>query len=242
MAANVGDNRTPWPWRRAQASLRRQQRHWCVTHIFPTLPRSPTPYPQLNPSTFGRPTKRSPSNSSSCPLPVSYFPLPTLRDGRADNLIEVYTFHRSVLQQLLAKHLDPNIHIHFSKRLISYVEPPETCTPVALQFRDGTSVTCDVLIGSDGIRSAVRRSMFNALADEASEEGNAEDSSWLRSMVDPVWSGQIAYRGLIPTVALKALGFKDAGLPWFVSRACSMLLVFHINSALPYPSSSGRTR
>lgn len=139
----------------------------------------------------------------------------------------MYTFHRSVLQQLLARHLDPSIHIHFSKRVISYAEPLEECAPIVMQFRDGTSATCDLLIGSDGIRSAVRRSMFNAVADEAAMQGNTEESLRLRSLVDPVWSGQIAYRGLIPTAALKALGFKDAGLPMFVSQACPMLLVIH---------------
>lgn len=46
-----------------------------------TLIISHTVRPQLNQSTFARPTRRSPSISSSCPLPVRYF-LPLMqRDG-----------------------------------------------------------------------------------------------------------------------------------------------------------------
>ncbi|KAI1788599.1 FAD/NAD-P-binding domain-containing protein [Ganoderma leucocontextum] len=149
--------------------------------------------------------------------PIEFFELPPT----------LYTFHRSVLQQLLAKHLEPSTPIHFSKRLVSYAEPPEL--PIVLQFRDGTSATCDMLIGSDGIRSAVRRSMFNALADEACVRGNTEESSRLRLMVDPVWSGQIAYRGLIPMTALKASGFKDAGSPMILLGKDKHIVQYPIN-------------
>ncbi|PIL34306.1 hypothetical protein GSI_03081 [Ganoderma sinense ZZ0214-1] len=138
--------------------------------------------------------------------PVEFFQLPPT----------LYTFHRSVLQKLLARHLGPSIAIHFSKRLVSYIEPTESDEPIVLQFCDGTSAKCDVLVGSDGIRSAVRRSMFNVLADEACGRGEMEDSARIRSMVDPVWSGQVAYRGLIPSAALKSSGFEDTGSPAFL--------------------------
>ena len=163
-------------------------------------------------------------------------------DDYADNFIEVYTFHRSVLQKLLARHLDTSIPIHFSKRLASYTEPSEPSDSLVLQFRDGTSATCDVLIGSDGIKSAVRRSMFNAFADDARLRGNEEESLRLRSMTDPVWSGQTAYRGLIPTAALKTLGFEEVGHPLFVSLVISMLLVMRADALLHAGSFSGRTR
>ncbi|KAM5540037.1 hypothetical protein V8D89_006177 [Ganoderma adspersum] len=147
--------------------------------------------------------------------PIDFFKLPPTR--------------MSVLQQLLARHLDPSIPIHFSKRLASYTEPSEPFAPLVLQFRDGTSATCDVLVGSDGIRSAVRRSMFNAFADEASVRGDEEESLRLRSMVDPVWSGQIAYRGLIPAAALKASGFENAGPPIFLLGKGKHIIQYPIN-------------
>ncbi len=105
------------------------------------------------------------------------------------------------MQQLLAKHLDAGDRIHFSKRLTSYSEASPT-DPITLNFKDGTAATCDLVIGSDGIRSAVRRTMFNDLADEAERGGQAEEAVRLRAMVDPIWSGQVAYRGLAPASAL----------------------------------------
>ena len=141
------------------------------------------------------------------------FPSPSIPNVRRTNPIylerraclttprSVHTFHRSLLQQLLAKHLDAGDKIHFSKRLKSYSETSAT-EPITLNFKDGTTATCDLVVGSDGIRSAVRRTMYNELADEAEKRGETEEAARLREMVEPVYSGQIAYRGLVPTSAL----------------------------------------
>ncbi len=83
----------------------------------------------------------------------------------------MHTFHRSVLQRLLAEHLDAGDRIHFAKRLSSYSEPGSLTDPITLNFKDGTTATCDFVVGSDGIRSTVRRTMFNGLADEAEKRG-----------------------------------------------------------------------
>ena len=115
--------------------------------------------------------------------------------------LAAHTFHRSVLQQVLAQHLDAGDRIHFAKRLASYSETSPT-GPITLNFKDGTSATCDFVVGSDGIRSAVRRTMFNSFGDEAEKNGQAEEAARLREMVEPIFSGQIAYRGLAPASAL----------------------------------------
>lgn len=63
--------------------------------------------------------------------------------------------------------------------------------PITLHFKDGSTAECDVLIGADGIKSAVRNLMFSNLAKEGkitSEEATQRN---------PVWSGTVAYRGLI---------------------------------------------
>ncbi|KAM5540110.1 hypothetical protein V8D89_006250 [Ganoderma adspersum] len=114
---------------------------------------------------------------------------------------QIHTFHRSILQQLLANRLDAGDRIQFSKRLASYSETSPT-DPITLNFKDGTIATCDLVIGSDGIRSAVRRTMFNDLAKEAENRGQGEEAARLRTMVDPIWSGHVAYRGLAPTSGL----------------------------------------
>ena len=116
----------------------------------------------------------------------------------------MHAFHRSVLQKLLAKHLDAGDRIHFAKRLTSYSEPPSSSPtdPITLSFGDGTTAACDLVVGSDGIRSAVRRTMYNGFAQEAEERSEAEEAARLRGMVEPVFTGQVAYRGLAPAGAL----------------------------------------
>ena len=132
-------------------------------------------------------------------------------------------FHRSQLQQVLVNHLRNRSEIlHFSKRLVSYTDPtvsssPSFTEPITLNFKDGTSATCDVLVGSDGIRSAVRRGMFTDLADAAELDSHLERAAELRQMVDPVWSGIVAHRGLAPTSAFAEKDLEDALKPTMVS-------------------------
>ena len=132
-------------------------------------------------------------------------------------------FHRSQLQQVLVNHLRNRSSIlHFSKRLVSYTDPtvsssPSSTEPITLNFKDGTSATCDVLVGSDGIRSAVRRGMFTDLADAVELDSHLERAAELRRMVDPVWSGIVAHRGLAPTSAFAEKDLEDALKPTMVS-------------------------
>ena len=111
----------------------------------------------------------------------------------------VTTFGRMDLQAVLVKHLREDGKIFYSKRLATYVEPQAgQLEPIVLHFTDGTSTTCDLLVGSDGIRSATRRTMFSNLADAVERNGDSEQATHLRTMIDPVWSGQVVYRGLVP--------------------------------------------
>lgn len=103
------------------------------------------------------------------------------------------------MQRLLAKHVRDSSTIHFSKRLASYDEPTSHDEPVVLKFRDGSEATCDLLVGSDGIRSAVRRTMYTALIAETDDETRVEA---LRKAIDPLWTGIVAYRGLIPAESI----------------------------------------
>nr|VWO96893.1 Mannitol 1-phosphate dehydrogenase [Ganoderma boninense] len=156
-------------------------------------------------------------------------------EGRLIDVIQfkqVHTFHRSILQKLLARHLDAGDRIHFSKRLASYSEVSPT-EPITLSFRDGTTATCDLVVGSDGIRSAVRHTMFNDLADDAENSGQAEEAARLRTMVDPVFSGQVAYRGLAPASALseELLLYAQMGPRILVGKNRDMVI---------YPVSGGK--
>ncbi|KAI1789080.1 FAD/NAD(P)-binding domain-containing protein [Ganoderma leucocontextum] len=156
-------------------------------------------------------------------------------EGRIVDVVQfnqIHTFHRSILQQLLAKHLDAGDRIHFSKRLASYSET-STTEPITLTFKDGTTAACDLVVGSDGIRSAVRRTMFNELGNEAEKRGQAEEAARLREMVEPAFSGQIAYRGLAPASALS---------PELLEYSCTgpRVLVGKNRNIVIYPVSGGK--
>ncbi|TDL26549.1 salicylate hydroxylase [Rickenella mellea] len=119
------------------------------------------------------------------------------------------SFHRADFQQSLSTHLPTeNLTSHFSKRLISYTVPPSPTAPIILNFKDGTTAECDVLIAADGIHSTVRGEMFRDLAAAAAAGGNddgKEKRNELLGMVDPRWSGSVAYRGVIPRAKLEEI-------------------------------------
>ena len=85
-----------------------------------------------------------------------------------------------------------------------------------LMFEDGTQATCDVLVGCDGIKSAVRRAMYNALAKDAETRGELGEAARLRALNDPVWSGTVAYRSLVPVKELEESVLKVARVPHIV--------------------------
>lgn len=114
-------------------------------------------------------------------------------------------FHRADFQQALVKHLDPSTtSSYFCKRLVSYTQAPTDTefSPIRLHFKDGTIATCDVLIGADGIHSVTRAHMLREVARSASSK---EQADTLLGMVNPVWSGSVAYRGIIPRERLEAV-------------------------------------
>ncbi|KAI0674871.1 FAD/NAD-P-binding domain-containing protein [Trametes maxima] len=107
-------------------------------------------------------------------------------------------FHRAQFLDVLVDHLPKGV-AHFSKRLTSYHSSDglgPTHSELELHFADGSRTTCDLLVGCDGIKSVVRKQMY-------------EDHVWghggkhhLLDHIEPVWSGSIAYRGLIPVKRL----------------------------------------
>ncbi|KAJ4474008.1 hypothetical protein C8J55DRAFT_562652 [Lentinula edodes] len=113
------------------------------------------------------------------------------------------TFHRAQFQEVLVQHLPPSCRIHHSKRLKSYSQGRLGC-PIRLLFEDGTYATCDVLVGADGIKSAVRNCLFQDQTEIAREIGRPTDEQKTLTSKDHVsWAGSIAYRALIPVERLK---------------------------------------
>ena len=97
-------------------------------------------------------------------------------------------FHRARFLDVLVKHLPSGV-AHFRRRLATYSQLPSGI--VNMEFADGTSASCDVLLGCDGIRSAVRRRMFE-------EEATVRRDPGLLKHVEPIFSGSVVYRTLIP--------------------------------------------
>ncbi|KAJ7045738.1 FAD/NAD-P-binding domain-containing protein [Mycena alexandri] len=85
---------------------------------------------------------------------------------------------------------------HFRRRLVSYEK--QAGGEIALTFADGASAVCDLLVGCDGIKSVVRAQMLRVKAKEDAQPG-------LLNLIEPKWTGTIAYRGLIPSTNLPSV-------------------------------------
>ena len=113
------------------------------------------------------------------------------------------TMHRQHMVAVLERNLPASCTVHSKKRLVSYMEPGQqdahSASPVILYFADGTTATTDVLIGADGIRSAVRKTLFEA----ASEDKNGGDETDLKKYIEASFTGMTVYRWVIPVEALK---------------------------------------
>jgi salicylate hydroxylase len=100
--------------------------------------------------------------------------------------------HRADFLDAIVAHLPEGI-AHFGKRCVEVTQDGDSATA---RFDDGTSFRADILIGFDGIKSAVREHVLPA-------ETYGE--------ITPFWSGTYAYRGMISTTQLEeALESKGA--------------------------------
>jgi salicylate hydroxylase len=68
----------------------------------------------------------------------------------------IYTLHRADLQGMLASALPPD-RVHLGKRFAQLTDKGDC---VEAQFDTGERITVDVLVGADGIHSAVRGALF----------------------------------------------------------------------------------
>ncbi|KAJ7135676.1 hypothetical protein C8R44DRAFT_696002 [Mycena epipterygia] len=112
------------------------------------------------------------------------------------------TFHRADFQNVLLKRLPKSCRINLSKRIRTYTQRQSGATE--LIFEDGTRAFCDVLVGADGLKSAVRRAFLSERASWMQGQGRFQEAAEIASCIDPAWSGTIAYRALIPAERLKA--------------------------------------
>lgn len=100
--------------------------------------------------------------------------------ARVENTTGQQTVHRAKFLDELVR-LIPDGLAHFDKRLIR-VEELGGDKGLVLWFADGSSARADCLFGADGIHSSVRKHILGATDPTA----------------QPVFTGTVAYRGLIP--------------------------------------------
>jgi len=100
------------------------------------------------------------------------------------------TIHRADLLSIIASGL-PTEHIHLGHRLIGLEDRSDF---VEAWFDNGIRITTDILVGADGINSAVHAALFG---EEAS-----------------VFAGCVAYRGLVPLERLADLGLETGNQSW----------------------------
>src|SRR5437667_396431 len=91
------------------------------------------------------------------------------------------TIHRADLLAVIAAGL-PAERVHLGHRLVGLADKGEE---IEAWFENGVRIACDVLVGADGIHSAVRAGLFGEEA--------------------PRFAGCVAYRGLVPIERLADL-------------------------------------
>ncbi|QNP76127.1 FAD-dependent monooxygenase [Streptomyces roseirectus] len=101
-----------------------------------------------------------------------------------------YAVHRAHLHDALLSHVPPE-HVHLGARLTAVTQNTDAAR---LHLSDGTTVTADLAVGADGIRSVTRQHL-------------AADR--------PRYSGQTIYRGLIPAARLPHLTADPRVRLWF---------------------------
>ena len=133
------------------------------------------------------------------------------------------TMHRKDLMQVLLSALPDTCKIHLTKRLEKYTESTKNGSPAyTLHFTDGTTAEADVVVGTDGIKSETRGSMYD-LAHARECAGNSTREQCERcSHATPMWTGTVAHRYLLPTDRLRQVNPEHRALqvnsPMTVSR------------------------
>lgn len=102
--------------------------------------------------------------------------------------------HRADLQAILLSHVSSFIKCHLNRRLVNYKESKEG---IELEFKNGETASCDILVGADGINSVVRK-VF--LANKQGLDSSSEEAAMNSA---PVWSGISVYRGLIDSEVIR---------------------------------------
>jgi 2-polyprenyl-6-methoxyphenol hydroxylase-like FAD-dependent oxidoreductase len=118
------------------------------------------------------------------------------------------TMHRKDLIDILKQSIPSSCTIHLNKRLAKYEK--QSPGSLILYFTDDSTSTTDVLVGADGIRSSVRKILFETIGP------NIVDPSKIVHYSDPSWTGTLVYRSVIPADKLSKLDPNNVALKDFM--------------------------
>ncbi|HYA06412.1 MAG TPA: FAD-dependent monooxygenase [Xanthobacteraceae bacterium] len=104
--------------------------------------------------------------------------------------VPYYTFHRGDLHRVLAETI-PAERVHLAHRFTHRIDRGDW---VEAYFENGAAISADVLVGADGIHSAVRHALFGP--------------------EQPRFTGCVAYRGLVPAERLTHLELEMRNQMW----------------------------
>lgn len=135
------------------------------------------------------------------------------------------SMHRQDLIDILMQYLPSSCRLQFNKRLTRYDK--QSSGSLILHFADDSTSTADVLIGVDGLHSAVRKTLFETL------DQGIVDPSKIRHYSDPSWSGTLIYRNVIPAKKLSELDPNHVSLRGF------LLFCGYKEHVVSYPVSQG---
>ncbi|MDO2934626.1 FAD-dependent monooxygenase [Paeniglutamicibacter sulfureus] len=116
------------------------------------------------------------------------------------------TMHRADLLTAMETALPRGI-VELGRKLVSATQDGSV---VNLEFADGNKDTVDVLVGADGIHSAVRESIFGP--------------------EHPTFTGVVAYRAVVPVSRLGDLPNVEAFTKWWGDDKDTQIVTFPLNS------------
>lgn len=131
-------------------------------------------------------------NKSRCPMVYRHYKTGEIvsvdtHRGQVDDVHLTSRFYRPQLHQALQKHVEPS-RIHLNKAFQS-VEWSPSRQKLLIRFGDSTTATADIILGADGVHSAVR-TFFVPTSRTA-------------------WTGWIAFRSVFPVSHLDGLDVPE---------------------------------
>ncbi|KAI5894397.1 FAD/NAD(P)-binding domain-containing protein [Schizophyllum commune H4-8] len=107
---------------------------------------------------------------------------------------------RAELQSRMISRLRKGLNFHLSRRVTGLEQVDDE---VLLTFADGSTTTCDLVIGADGVHSTVRGLIVENECLRLKTQGAlATEVDALASSAKTQWCGRYAYRGMVDASAL----------------------------------------